>query len=96
MDEQGPRQGGAPPQEKLRSAYHVPKTTRRRRIPRPLKKSALLTFAAACIPSAMAQNCIPLAGSTLCPAFNQSSISTNPTLVGYLYVSCGDPCEVLC
>ncbi|KAJ9648103.1 hypothetical protein H2199_001880 [Coniosporium tulheliwenetii] len=31
----------------------------------------------------MAQNCIPLAGSTLCPAFNQSSISTNPTLVGY-------------
>ncbi|KAF2764912.1 hypothetical protein EJ03DRAFT_281167 [Teratosphaeria nubilosa] len=30
----------------------------------------------------MAQNCISLAGSTTCPAFNESSVSTNSALVG--------------
>lgn len=28
----------------------------------------------------MSGNCIPLSGSTLCPAFNTSSISTNSSL----------------
>jgi hypothetical protein len=48
-------------------------------------KTALL-FVLATAPSAMAQNCISLAGSKQCPAFNSSSISTSNTLIGFLYV----------
>ena len=32
------------------------------------------------LPTTMAQNCIPLKGSTQCPAFNQSSFSTSSAL----------------
>lgn len=35
----------------------------------------------------MPAKCIPLSGSTSCPAFNASSVSTNPALFGDLYVS---------
>ncbi|KAF2668012.1 hypothetical protein BT63DRAFT_375325 [Microthyrium microscopicum] len=36
----------------------------------------------AALPSAMAQQCVSLSGSTVCPAFNQSSVSTNTQLRG--------------
>jgi len=39
------------------------------------------------IPTVVAQSCIPLANSARCPAFNASSISTDSTLTGLLYVS---------
>jgi|SRR6266536_1039159 len=48
-------------------------------------KTALLSVLATA-PSVMAQNCISLAGSTQCPAFSSSSISTSNTLIGFLYV----------
>ncbi|KAF2842341.1 hypothetical protein M501DRAFT_927866 [Patellaria atrata CBS 101060] len=44
-----------------------------------MKAAAFLTLAAT-IRSAMAQNCIRLEGSTTCPAFNQSSISTDASV----------------
>ena len=46
---------------------------------------ALLSILAAS-PVAMAQNCISLSGSTQCSAFSSASISTDSTLVGFLYV----------
>ncbi|KAI9670464.1 MAG: hypothetical protein M1829_004787 [Trizodia sp. TS-e1964] len=47
-----------------------------------LKPALLLALlASSACPAAMAQSCISLAGSTMCPAFNQSSISTNQGLV---------------
>ena len=55
---------------------HTARTRRMRKYPR-FTTSALLTLAVAAIPTAVAQNCIPLAGSALCQAFNQSSISTS-------------------
>lgn len=48
--------------------------------------TALLSFFATA-PGAMAQNCISLAGSQTCQAFNTSSISRNSQLIGFLYVS---------
>lgn len=47
----------------------------------------VLLGALAAVPGAMAQNCISLSGSTQCPAFDSASISTDSTLVGFLYVS---------
>lgn len=41
---------------------------------------------ATALPAAMAQNCVSLAGSTQCSAFNTSSISTDSTLTGLLSV----------
>lgn len=52
---------------------------RQRHISLATATSALL---AASIPSTMAQNCISLADSTTCPAFNASSVSTNSNLTG--------------
>ena len=49
-------------------------------------RTALLSILATA-PAAMAQNCISLSGSTQCPAFSSSSISTDSTLVGLLYVA---------
>ncbi|KAF4306748.1 hypothetical protein GTA08_BOTSDO04966 [Botryosphaeria dothidea] len=52
---------------------------------RPLTTNAmLLLLAAASLPTVMAQNssCISLSGSTQCPAFNSSSISTDASLTG--------------
>jgi hypothetical protein len=53
------------------------------------RRAAQFTTTAACallasrVPSAMAQeSCISLTGSTACPAFNASSISTNSNLTG--------------
>jgi len=48
-------------------------------------RTALLSLLAAA-PLAMAQSCIPLAGSRQCSAFQSSSISVDSTLVGFLYV----------
>jgi hypothetical protein len=48
-------------------------------------RTALLSVLAAA-PGALAQNCISLAGSTQCSAFSSASISTDSTLVGFLYV----------
>ncbi|TVY71465.1 hypothetical protein LSUE1_G007366 [Lachnellula suecica] len=44
-------------------------------------RTTLLSILAAA-PTAMAETCISLSGSTQCPAFNASSISTDSTLVG--------------
>ncbi|KAG9241565.1 hypothetical protein BJ878DRAFT_427855 [Calycina marina] len=47
-------------------------------------KTALLSlFAVAVAPLTLAETCIPLSGSTQCPAFQTSSISVNSTLVGF-------------
>lgn len=46
----------------------------------PLASTALLTALALLIPAAAAQTCIPLKGSTQCPAFNTSSFSTDSSL----------------
>jgi len=55
--------------------------TRRRETP--LITTAACALLATCLPSAMAQqSCISLTGSTACPAFNASSISTNSDLTG--------------
>jgi len=48
-------------------------------------RTALLSILAAA-PAVMAQNCISLSSSTQCSAFQSSSISTDSTLVGFLYV----------
>ncbi|KAI9741438.1 MAG: hypothetical protein M1818_004244 [Claussenomyces sp. TS43310] len=47
-----------------------------------VKKTGALLSIAAALPAAMAQSCISLSGSSQCPAFNTSSISTDSTLVG--------------
>ncbi|TKA33589.1 hypothetical protein B0A50_00425 [Salinomyces thailandicus] len=44
--------------------------------------SVVATLLASSIPTAIAQNCISLAGSTQCGAFNASAISTNSNLTG--------------
>ncbi|PBP23549.1 SH3 domain-containing protein [Diplocarpon rosae] len=44
-------------------------------------RTALLS-ALATAPGAIAQSCIPLSGSTQCPAFTSASISTDSTLIG--------------
>lgn len=65
---------------------------RRRRKTRPLPNTTsttLLTVLAAIsiLPNVVAQTtCIPLTGSSACPAFASSSIATTPYLVGLLYV----------
>jgi hypothetical protein len=71
---------------------HTPRV-RRRRSPQQTRhtrrrETQLITTAACallatCLPTAMAQeSCISLTGSTACPAFNASSISTNSDLTG--------------
>ena len=59
-----------------------------RRVKRKQKKSSrivlALTIVASSIPFTSAQSCIPLSGSTQCPAFNVSSISTDSALVSFL------------
>jgi hypothetical protein len=48
-----------------------------------LVTTAACALLATCLPTAMAQErCISLTGSTACPAFNASSISTNSDLTG--------------
>ncbi len=49
--------------------------------------TAVLTLAISTLPATMAQKCIPLSGSIQCPAFNQSSLSTDSKLTGLLCVS---------
>ncbi|RMY90099.1 hypothetical protein D0864_06325 [Hortaea werneckii] len=44
--------------------------------------SLVTALLASTLPSTMAQSCISLEGSDLCPAFNASSISTNSNLTG--------------
>ncbi|GAB7338880.1 hypothetical protein MBLNU457_5564t2 [Dothideomycetes sp. NU457] len=52
------------------------------RVLQPHIQLLLLGVVVASIPAAVAQNCISLAQSTQCPAFNASSISTDSTLTG--------------
>lgn len=51
-----------------------------------LNTKTVLLSVLATAPGAMAQNCISLSGSTQCPAFSASSISTDSALVGFLCV----------
>lgn len=50
-----------------------------------LASTALLIAIALLIPAAAPQSCIPLTGSSQCPAFNASSFSTDTTLSSLLY-----------
>jgi hypothetical protein len=68
------------------AAGRVSKGNRRIRRTGGMNKHVALVSALAALPSAMAQSCISLAGSTTCSAFSAASISTNPALVGLLYV----------
>lgn len=66
---------------KLRQAQRIIPTRRRRAAQ--LTTTAACALFASCVPTAMAQEtCISLTGSTACPAFNASSISTNSNLSG--------------
>jgi len=72
-----------------RDECRVRKRRRSQRIIPIRRRAALLTTTVACallasrVPTAMAQeSCISLTGSTACPAFNASSISTNSNLTG--------------
>jgi len=63
--------------------------SRRRGIARKQRPSAINTRTAmlsllAAAPLALAQDCIPLTGSTQCSAFQTASISVNSDLVGFL------------
>ena len=70
--------------------------TRRQGSTRFNTRTALLSILAAA-PVAMAQDCISLSGSTQCPAFSSASISTDSTLVGFLYVlSLSEDCRFDC
>lgn len=81
-------------QSQVHDTYHGPSEDMRSTTPqrscgrKPLqtRRRLIYTLAATAIPSAMAQNCVSLAGSTQCPAFNSSSISTDSTLTGLLLV----------
>ena len=50
------------------------------------RSKLLLSLIAAGASTTMAQSCVPLAGSTTCPAFGKSSVSTSEKLTGLLYV----------
>jgi hypothetical protein len=72
-----------------RDECRVRKRRRSQRIVPIRKRAAQLTTTVACallasrLPTTMAQeSCISLTGSTACPAFNASSISTNSNLTG--------------
>ncbi|OCK86419.1 hypothetical protein K432DRAFT_284575 [Lepidopterella palustris CBS 459.81] len=72
--------GCASPQ--WRDCPHPSRHSRRQK-KTPIAKSTLfLSILAASVPATMAQKCVSLAGSTACPAFNTSSISTGPALAG--------------
>lgn len=51
-----------------------------------MKPLILLVFLASLSAPSLAQSCISLSGSTQCPGFNSSSISTSPALTAQLYV----------
>ena len=51
-----------------------------------MKPLMLLAFLASFSATSLAQSCISLSGSTQCPGFNLSSISTSPELTAQLYV----------
>jgi hypothetical protein len=72
-----------------RDECRIRKRRRSKRIIPVRQRAAQLTTTVACallasrVPTAMAQeSCISLTGSTACPAFNASSISTNSNLTG--------------
>ena len=64
-----------------------PAPSKRDRASRGFNTRTALLFMLAASPVAMAQNCISLSGSKECPAFSSASISTDDTLVGFLYGS---------
>lgn len=51
-----------------------------------MKPLTLLALLASFSTTSLAQSCISLSGSTQCPGFNSSSISTSPELTAQLYV----------
>jgi hypothetical protein len=59
---------------------------KRRPKTRRLTKSAVLLSILAAAPTALAQECISLSGSTACPAFNLASISLASNVTNLLYV----------
>lgn len=58
------------------------RSRRRKRRRTGVNSRTILLSLLASSPAVMAQQCISLSGSTACPAFTRSSVSTNTTLVG--------------
>jgi hypothetical protein len=76
-----PQQDEHMPRVRRRRSPQQTRHTRRRETQ--LITTAACALLATCLPTAMAQeSCISLTGSTACPAFNASSISTNSDLTG--------------
>lgn len=68
---------------RVRKRRKVQRTTPTRRRAAQLTTTAACALLASRVPIAMAQeSCISLTGSSACPAFNASSISTNSNLTG--------------
>lgn len=58
------------------------RSAKRRKLHRPRTPTVACTLLLTSLPMAQAQECISLEGSSACPAFNASSISTSNDLVG--------------
>jgi hypothetical protein len=56
------------------------RTRQHRRHSGAMTASLVLAVLATALPVAMAQDCIPLQGSTVCPAFSSASVSTGSGL----------------
>ena len=52
-----------------------------------MTRSWMLVVLASSTSVALAQDCVPLKGSKICPAFEAASISTNKDIVAALYAS---------
>ena len=70
------------PETSTRESTMKPSPRRSRATARPSARTLLLSLISAS-PAAMAA-CIPLQGSTACPAFQSASVSTDPFVVGLL------------
>ena len=62
-------------------------TRRRRKDFRSCRSMAAVIFLVTSVSAASAQSCISLSTSTQCPAFNASSVSTDPNLTSLLSVN---------
>ena len=68
--------------ERIQSRGPRRRRSRRRRTAHLNASTITCAFLAATVQTSMAQGCISLKGSTACPAFNASSVSTSAAVVG--------------
>ena len=64
-------------------ADRIWRRSRRRRTECPNTSTVALLLLASSLPASMAQGCISLEGSTACPAFDSSSVSTDAANIGF-------------